>query len=1344
MQRDVTCIDNHLTRNVSQNDAREIDEQGVGKMIRRRLVVLLMTVAMLFSMMDFTVLASETKEIEETVTVNEMISAFSAANESWLWPVSSSTSISQKYTSSHPALDITGSYGCSIAAAKSGTVYYVYEGCRNVNGKAGTNCRGKSICSPNAGINTNTSNQSYGFCNYGYGNGVVINHGDGTFSMYAHMASVSVTKGQTVTQGQQIGTMGSSGMSSGTHCHFELCHNATMSGKYVKPGTSINNSPTVISYVYSTTPTPTQDPITFQTPTYSNVTETTAYVQVKVTADSSQLKEVGMMWDRIDGNTSVRQIEFNWPGSSVRSHISVDFGNEIDKYGNKPLLSPGTTYQCQFFGVTKAGKILTSKAVRFTTKSAASSDTTPPVISNIQIERYSGGYKVKCDVTDNVGVTKVQFPTWTVHNGQDDLKWHDGSPWRENANGVITYEGIVNSSDHNNEQGYYTTHIYAYDAAGNSSFAAVSPDTCVDWTNPTITDMVITDQTSTGYTVQCRVTDNVGVSRVRFPVWTDQNGQDDLWWGEGTKNGDIYSFRVNIGDHNNEYGVYHNHIYAYDAAGNERSVAAPDCTVSAITITRQPDSYIGAVGENAVFRIAATGSNLRYQWQYKTAGLSDWVNCTAAGSTTPELRFPITSKNNDQTEFRCIVADNSNTVISQTARLSVMNAVKKCTVTFDSQGGTLVDAITHIVENTKIASLPTPPTRDNFTFLGWYTEPGGQGRIFNENTIINEDMTVYAYWLLQTAAVPNGFWVNDIPAQRYTGKAIRPFVEVYDGTKLLKEKVDYTLSYKNNTKANDASNTKTAPTVVVKGKGNYSGTETAVFSIVPKSINGEDVAVDNITRAFNNNLQKPVPTVTWNGKKLKNKTDFTVQYPDADENAYQAEGTYQIAICGKGNYTGKRVVQFTITNKKLMSKASVAKIPNQPYTGNEITPELHVKDSRTLLEENVDYSVSYRNNLETGTATAVLTGMGAYCGEKRISFKITGIDIRKADVTGIPKSVMYTGENIIVNPYLTIAGDQGETPLEKDRDYKVSYQKNKTAGTATVILKGINNYSGTLKKTFRITPYDIAEDRNNLIETDGWITTIYMAGGSKPQTTVRFGEQILEEGRDYTLKYRNNQVISSLAAPDKLPVMTVCGKGNFKGKREITFQITPQYIESLTIETQDMVYRNAAGKYKSVPKITDWNGKTLKAGRDYESEIMYTYAEDTVLSEGVVRTAGNLIAPTDIPPVGTGIMVTVTGKGNYSGAISDVYRITQQDFRKAKVKISKQIYTGGEICPGKDQIAVKIGQTTLADTDYEIVGYSNNVKKGTATVVLRGTGDYGGTKKATFKIGAKGVKWWWR
>lgn len=1093
------------------------------------------------------------------------------------------------------------------------------------------------------------------------------------------------------------------------------------------------------------TPTPTPDPITFQTPTYSNLTQTTAYVQVNVTADSSQLSEVGMKWYQVVGSTYYYQTDFSWAGSSVRSKISVDFGKEKDKKGNTPTLLPGSTYRCQFFAVTKAGKTIYSNLVEFTTKSIASTDTTPPVISNIQVETYRGGYNVCCDVYDNVGVTKVAFPTWTTKNDQDDLQnpWPVGSPWRQNANGTITYKMYINASDHNNEQGYYVTHIYAYDAAGNSSKAIVTPNTCVDWTIPIISDIKITDQTGTGYTVQCKVTDNVGISRVKFPTWTEKNGQDDILWGEGTKNGNVYSYRVNISDHNNEYGLYHSHIYAYDNAGNENSAAAQDYNMTAIVITKQPENLTGVIGETVTFRIDATGTGLKYEWQYKMAGSSGWVSWPGSGES--QIWFPITGKHVDQIEFRCVITDRSNhTVISQIAKLSVLGSVDRYTVTFDSQGGSSVNAIKNIVENTKISCLPDPPVRNHFTFMGWYTEPNGQGQIVNENTVINGDMTVYAYWEMEIVSVPNGFWVNEVPAQQYTGKAIKPYIAVYDGKKILKEKVDYTLSYKNNMKANDASNNKTAPVVVVKGKGNYSGTEKVLFPILPRDIGAEDVTSDNLTRVYNNSVQKPVPTVTWNGKKLKYKTDFIVNYPDNSEGAYQAEGYYQIEIIGKGNFCGRRTVQLLITNKKLMSKVSIAKIPNQSYTGDIIRPEVIVKDGSTLLKENVDYFLLYQNNIETGTATVVLSGIGDYRGKKSATFKISGIDIKKANVTNIPKSVMYTGNSITITPHLTIVNNEGETKLEELRDYTVSYQRNKAVGTATVIFKGKKNYAGTLKKTFKITPYQIEQDIAEKIKVNDNITAEYAIGGSRPKMTVYFGTQMMEEGRDYTLKYSNNKNLSSMAMSDKLPTMTICGKGNFTGNLSIPFEIVPQEMGALRIETPDKVYQNKSGKCLSIPKITDLNGKILKAGRDYESAILYTYIGDVTLSDGVSKASGSQVEPTDIPPAGTWIMITVTGKGNYTGERHDFYRITQFDISRAKVSIPRQTYTGSEIYPDKDQIEVRIGATVLADTDYEIVDYSNNLKKGTATIVICGTGDYGGTKKATFKIGAKGFRWWWR
>ena len=103
-----------------------------------------------------------------------------------------------------------------------------------------------------------------------------------------------------------------------------------------------------------------------------------------------------------------------------------------------------------------------------------------------------------------------------------------------------------------------------------------------DTTPPSISNVKVSNITSNGYTVSCTVVDNFNVTRVQFPTWTINGGQDDLepQWGTstrsaGSKNGNTYTFQVKRSDHNNEYGTYVTHIYAWDSTGNISSVAVP-------------------------------------------------------------------------------------------------------------------------------------------------------------------------------------------------------------------------------------------------------------------------------------------------------------------------------------------------------------------------------------------------------------------------------------------------------------------------------------------------------------------------------------------------------------------------------------------------------------------------------------------------------------------------------------------------------------------------------------------------------------------------------------------------
>ena len=96
-------------------------------------------------------------------------------------------------------------------------------------------------------------------------------------------------------------------------------------------------------------------------------------------------------------------------------------------------------------------------------------DTEPPKISNARIYNVtSDGYDVAFDVSDNVGVTKVECPTWTDKGGQDDLIWHQATL----KNGTATCH--IKRSDHRNEYGLYLTHVYAWDNQSNRTYQPMS------------------------------------------------------------------------------------------------------------------------------------------------------------------------------------------------------------------------------------------------------------------------------------------------------------------------------------------------------------------------------------------------------------------------------------------------------------------------------------------------------------------------------------------------------------------------------------------------------------------------------------------------------------------------------------------------------------------------------------------------------------------------------------------------------------------------------------------------------------------------------------------------------
>lgn len=589
----------------------------------------------------------------------------------------------------------------------------------------------------------------------------------------------------------------------------------------------------------------------------------------------------------------------------------------------------------------------------------------------------------------------------------------------------------------------------------------------------------------------------------------------------------------------------------------------------------------------------------------------------------------------------------------------------------------------------------------------------------------------------------NGFWVSNVKDQTYTGKALTPKIRVYDKSRLLTEGTDYSVSYQNNVNVNSSGDNEKAPKIVVTGKGNYSGTQVVTFQILPENIAGEAFRADDIVCAYDSKkVQHPVPELYRNGVKLKYNKDFTTEYPETAQDAYTSVGIYTILIKGKGNFSGTREVSLTITDEGLISKATVSKVKDQTYTGNPIEPKLTVKLGKTVLVKDQDYKVKYENNIAAGTATATITGNGTtYHGMKRVSFKIIGTSIKKATVAGLEKSLVYTGDAVEQTGYqLSIRTASGTKTLTEGTDYQVTYANHTNAGTASITFTGMNGYTGTLKKTYKITPYDIHNDSANRLTVELPDQVPYAKGGSRPEPVLTFDGRVLAYGTDYKLSYKNN---TTAASAKKEPQVVVTGIKNFKGTKTFTFEITKQEIGLLTMKASDKVYSKKAGAYKTKLSVVDLDGKVLTAGKDYAKAFCYTYASPTMLADGSIRSEGEAVGNQDIIPCGTVLRVTITGMNNYTGTLTGQYRIMEYDISKAKVTVESQIYTGNAIKPDENDIRVTFkGRELVCGTDYVIEGYANNIKKGTAKVTLRGIGEFGGTKTAKFRIKSKTVVWW--
>lgn len=731
----------------------------------------------------------------------------------------------------------------------------------------------------------------------------------------------------------------------------------------------------------------------------------------------------------------------------------------------------------------------------------------------------------------------------------------------------------------------------------------------------------------------------------------------------------------------------------------------------------------------------------------------------------------------------------------------------KPVVKLDANGGKFADESTlkdlewESGEGFNLDEIPTPEHGEDYFFMGWFTD-SRCSKLVTEETIPVGGSTLYAGWGYN--ASEGEMKVMSVSDVIYNGTALKPSVLVTDGTKILREGVDYTVSYKNNKNVNkdgkfvgtnalilsqdkvdDTQNfDKKLPIVTIKGAKNYSGIINMNFNIRQKDIslgdNDPEIGLfyDQylVKSAKATKLKVVLEYVVSGGKKitLKDGKDYTVSYikgtDETSEIPANATGSYTMKITAKegGSYIGSFTKPIVISEAD--NSIAAAKITAKTstlihdMTGADLS--LTVKLGKAVLTAGTDYNVEFSNGTPTkpGTYNAIVSAAdgSGYVGSKSVKVILKAANLKSAEVKMITNAA-YTGENYGDGIVSIIDGGR---VLTKGVDYTTSYKSGEKAGKVDVVITGLGIYNGSVRKVkYNIAQYDLAVDYNRLVSVKApEAPAEYSRDGAKPEYEVLFAGRKLEEGVDFVATYLNNYKLTSEFAFDK-PEIIIKGIGNFTGKISAgTYTIVPKKMtqENMSVITKPLYYKaNATLSPKFILKEKD-AVKEMRAGIDYDmNHIEYTCNGQKI---------------TKIPEAGSVITVKVNGIDNFAGSYTFEMSVAGKDFKTMKVPKITKIYTGEKIELTEADLALTykiktdaeaayfnadgsyalVGSETastslkkndviqlIAGRDYDLDGatYRKNSAVGKASVTMNGKGFFGGSKTFTFTISKKPLKW---
>lgn len=651
----------------------------------------------------------------------------------------------------------------------------------------------------------------------------------------------------------------------------------------------------------------------------------------------------------------------------------------------------------------------------------------------------------------------------------------------------------------------------------------------------------------------------------------------------------------------------------------------------------------------------------------------------------------------------------------------------------DNQGNTLVKGTDYELKYDGIKDISKEGSTASVTITG-------KGKFYGKQEI--------KYLLASKLDEDYDVSVNPAENPVYTGDPITlatDEISVSDGgfglwKSVLEQGTDYTVNYSDGTNADQAINAGEATVTVeqipledqptANGCYVYSDGATklsATFTIRPKDI-ATGVSYEAIKKAYDGNavtLTESEIKLTYNKKTLTALTDYSIvagSYANNEKPGPMANVTIQ----GNGNYTGTKIIVFTISGKSLDEIISWKVDENETtYTGERLYPkitELTLSDGTKLttadeIEKVIAYDESsYADNLNAGEASITVSGKGDYYGtdDRTLTFAILPRSLdNNCTLGGLKSGYTYTSEEI--TPVPAVQCTDLKKKLGKD-DYKISYENNVDAGTATMTITGKGNYQGTFTKDYTIAPKNLAEPEVKIAPIDAQEYN-GMAVTPVPSVSYEFGDgtYALSPVNDYTVAYANNKGTGTAT-------VTVTGTGNFTESKTAEFRIG----QLITNESKFTI---------SCPALTD---EYVYDGSAFEPEVTVTRIEG---NKKLVKDSNYSVTYTDNIHAGTAT-VSVEGLGGYVGVWQKTFTIAPRDLTDSSVELSvggvtdgsyQTQYTGSPVEP---EVALTYDGQKISTTDYTVSYGADHTSRGTVTLTATakdGT-DFTGSRSTTFTI----------